>query len=204
MSDPGSNTEAAQSETAPPASGWIGTAGFVIACVLGLVKLGEAVSARHDRARNSRKELDQAWFRTIALEGAIPDLRRFLEAQRSALRDAAAAPPAVARPYLAALMRYAPASEELKIRLQPLEELSTHAHATIIRALEDLDDRVAPLCPHGDDRSYNPDLLEVEGTEVQLQFARCLRDCLIVLQQVHVELSRGRNPDRTIPMPQPP
>jgi hypothetical protein len=199
---PTSDSRATRGDTATSSSGWIGTVAFAIACVLGLAKLGEVVNARRERTRNARRDLDQAWFRMIALDGVIPDLRRFLEDQRRALREATASQ-AVARPYLAALMRYGPAAEELKIRLQPLEHLSAHAHATIIRALEDLDDHVAAFCPHGDDRSYNPDLLEAQGTEVQLQFARCLRDCLVVLRQVHVELSRGRDPDQTIPMPAP-
>jgi hypothetical protein len=171
---------------------------LAISCLLGLVKVGEVVSARRARARNPRSRIDDAWFKTIVLDGVIPDLRRFLESERGALQGAALASPSGARPYFATLMRYAPAAEELKIRLQSLEDLSVQAYAKVIRALEDLEDRVAPFCPHGDDRTYNPDLLDAEGSDVQLQFARCLRDCLVILRQLHVELSRGRDPDRTL------
>lgn len=182
---------------------WLGTAGFALACVLGLVKVREVVTARWGRVRRPRAEVDGSWFRTIVLEGSVPDLRHFLQTQREALKDAASGSPGAAQPYLAALIRYARASEELKIRLQPLQEISVHAHASIIRALEDLDDRVAPFCPHGDDLSFNRDLLAAESREVQLQFARCLRDCLAVLREVHLELISGRDPDQAIPMPAP-
>lgn len=169
--------------------------------MLGLVKVSEVVQALRRRVRSPRTGADESWFRTIVLEGSIPDLRHFLQTQKEALKDAASGSPGMAAPYFAALMRYARASEELKIRLQPLQDLSVHAHATIIRALEDLDDRVAPFCPHGDDPSFSREMLAAEGREVEVQFARCLRDCLAVLRDVHFELSCGRDPDQAIPMP---
>lgn len=182
---------------APPRASpaWLGRAGFVMACVLSLIKAGEVLIARRRRARHPPRsphaEVEGAWFKTLVLDGVIPDLRRFLDSQQAALKDAASALPGMPRPYLATLKRYAPAAENLKIRLQPLEDLSPHAHATVIRALEDLEDRVAPFCPHADDRSYNPDLLEVESSGVQVQFGLCLRDCLVALREAHHEVAGG-------------
>jgi hypothetical protein len=181
----------------------IGALGFGISLVLAVIKLGEVINARRDRSRDQLAKVNDAWFKTIVLDGAIPDIRQFLEAQRSALKQAATPPPGSVRPYIAALLRYMPASEELKLRLQPIDELSAHAYATLMRALEDLDDCVAPFCPHGDDASFNRDALETEWRAVQRQFDSCFRDCLSVLRTVHFELSRGKDPDQKIRKPTP-
>ena len=176
----------------------MGTVAFFISVVLGIVKLSELYNARRDRSRDQRAKVDDAWFKTIVLEGAIPDLRSFLETQRSALKHAATPPAGTVRPYMAVMLRYAPASEELKIRLQPVEELSARSYATIINAVEALDDRIAPFCAHADDASYNKQVLQTEWSAVQRQFDACFRDCLAVLRRVHFELSRGHDPDRTM------
>jgi hypothetical protein len=179
----------------------LGTLGFVISLVLAFIKLAEVVSARRDRSSDQVATVNDSWFKTIVLDGAIPDLRQFLETQRSALKQAATPPAGTVRPYMAALLRYGPASEELKIRLQPVDELSAHAYAMVTRALEDLEDCVAPFCPHADDASYNKEALEAEWKAVQRQFDTCFRDCLSVLRRLHFELSRGKDPDRIIPKP---
>ena len=179
----------------------VGALGFLISLILGIVKLGEVVSARRDRSHDQRAKVNDAWFKTIVLDGAIPDIRRFLETQRSALRSATT-PPGTVRPYMAVLLRYGPASEELKLRLQPIEELSAHTYATLTHALEDLDDRIAPFCPHADDASFNKETLETEWKAVQRQFDICFRDCLSVLRRLHFELSSGRDPDQSIPRPE--
>jgi hypothetical protein len=102
---------------------------------------------------------------------------------------------------MAVLLRYVPSSEELKIRLQPVEELSAHTYATLIRALENLDDCVAPFCAHADDASFNEEALETERRAVQRQFDNCFRDCLSVLRRLHFALYRGQDPDDKIARP---
>jgi hypothetical protein len=106
------------------------------------------------------------------------------------------------RPYMTVMLHYSPSSEELKIRLQSVAELSTNAYATLTRALESLDDSGATFCPHADDASFNKETLEKEWRAVQRQFDSCFRDCLSVLRRLHFALYRGENPDRQIPTPE--
>lgn len=179
----------------------VGTLGFAISLLLAIVKGFEILSARKDRSGDQQARVNDAWFKTIVLDGAIPDLRQFLELQRSALKQAAMPLPKTVRPYMSVLQSYSPASEELKIRLQSVAELSTHAYATLTQALENLDDCVAPFCSHADDAAFNKEALERERASVQQQFDQCFRDCLSVLRRLHFALYRGKDPDGQIPAP---
>jgi hypothetical protein len=179
----------------------VGTLGFFISLALAIVKGSELYRARKDRSGDQQAKVNDAWFKTIVLDGTIPDLRKFLELQRGALKQAAATTPQVVRPYMIVMLRYSPASEELKIRLQSVAELSTNAYATLTRALESLDDSVATFCSHADDASFNKETLEKEWRAVQRQFDSCFRDCLSVLRRLHFALHRGENPDHQIPTP---
>jgi hypothetical protein len=177
----------------------VGALGFFISLILAIVKGAELYRARKDRSGDQQAKVNDAWFKTIVLDGAIPDLRQFLELHRGALKQAAATASKVVRPYMTVMLRYSPASEELKIRLQSVAELSTNAYATLTRALESLDDSVATFCAHADDASFNKETLEKEWRAVQRQFDCCFRDCLSVLRRLHFALYRGENPDHEIP-----
>jgi hypothetical protein len=179
----------------------VGTLGFVISVGLALVKGFELYRARKDRSGDQQAKVNDAWFKTIVLDGAIPDIRQFLDLQRGALKQAATPPPKTVRPYMSVMLRYSPASEELKIRLQSVAELSAHAYATLTQALENLDDCVAPFCSRADDASFAKDVLQKEWSAVQRQFDGCFRDCLSVLRRLHFALYRGQDPDRYIPTP---
>ena len=180
-----------------------GAFGFVIAAILALVKGGELVSAHRVRSRDQEAKVNDAWFKTIVLDGAIPAIRQFLETHRSELTLTASHSRQGVRPYEAALQRYIQESEALKYRLLPVRELSPNGYETLIRAIEELDDCVAPYCPPADDSSFNKEALSAEWSAVQRQADRCFRDCLAVLRLMHFELSRGKHPDRKIPKPTP-
>jgi hypothetical protein len=181
----------------------VGLLGFLISVVLAVVKGAEIYHARRDRSRDQRAKVNDAWFKTIVLDGAIPSIRSFLETQRGALKQACSAHPGTARPYMAVWLRYKPESEELMIRLIPIEELSSNAYAALVHYLEILEDSVSPFCSHADDRSVDPGSIEKEWLALQHQMDRCFRDCLSILRRVHFELSRGRDPDQTISKPTP-
>jgi hypothetical protein len=178
-----------------------GFLGFLISLVLAGVKGYEIFNSRKDRSRDQQSKVNDAWFKTIVLDGAVPQIRTFLESQRNALRQAANARPGTVRPYMNALLKYMPESEELMIRLIPIEELSANAYATVVRNLETLEDAVSPFCSHADDAAVNPQAIENEWINVQKQMDHCFRDCLSILRHVHFDLSYGRDPDKTIPLP---
>lgn len=172
-----------------------GFLGFLISLALAAVKGYEIVNARRDRSRDQQAKVNDAWFRTIVLDGAIPDIRQFLQAQRAALKQAMSARPGSVRPFMAAWTRYQPESEELMLRLIPVEELSTVAYARIEREFEQLADIVSPFCSYADDPSHAPQSIEKQWATVQQQMDRCFRQSLSVLRAVHLHLSRGRDAD---------
>jgi hypothetical protein len=192
----------------PPSADWwlyvksnFGLLGFLISAVLAIFKFYEFRNSRRDRSRDQLSKVNDAWFKTIVLDGAIPHIRSFLDSQRSALSQASNVHPRPARPHQSVLLSYIPASEELKIRLIPVEELSTNAYATIVRNIEKLDDAVSPYCSHADDASVAAKAKQDEWLLVQQSFDQCFRESLRLLRQVHFELSRGEDPDKTIPPP---
>jgi hypothetical protein len=185
-----------------PATWWdyvklnVGVLGFLISVGLAVVKGYEIWNARRDRSRDQQAKVNDAWFKTIVLDGAIPDIRKFLEGQRASLKNARSADNL--RPFMSAWQRYQPESEELMLRLIPLEELSARAYARIEREFERLADVISPFCSHADDASYPRQSVDKEWTGVQQQMDQCFRESLTVLRVLHLNLSRGRDPDTGI------
>lgn len=180
-----------------------GFLGFLISLALAGVKGYEIFNARRDRSRDQTSKVNDAWFKTIVLDAAIPEIRRFLEAQRASLKQARNARSGSVRPFMAAWQRYQPESEELMLRLIPIEELSTHAYARIEREFETLADLVSPFCSYADDASHSPQAIDKQWATVQQQLDRCSRETLKVLRQVHLHLSRGRDPDAELSASEP-
>jgi hypothetical protein len=182
-----------------PATWWdyvklnAGFLGFLISLGLALVKGYELWNARRDRSRDQQAKVNDAWFKTIVLDGAIPDIRKFLEGQRASLKNARSTH--TVRPFMSVWQRYQPESEELMLRLIPLEELSARAYAKIEREFEQLADVISPFCSHADDASYPRHSVDGEWTQVQQQMDRCFRESLSVLRVVHLNLSHGYNSD---------
>jgi hypothetical protein len=173
-----------------------GFLGFLISLVLAFVKGYELWNARLDRSRDQQAKVNDAWFKTIVLDGAIPDIRNFLEGQRSSFKNALSAK--TVRPFMSAWQSYQPKSEELMLRLIPVEELSARAYAAIEREFEQLADIISPFCSHADDASYPRPSIDKEWASVQQQMDRCFRESLSALRLVHLNLSRGRHPDTGI------
>ena len=199
MADPTAISEAASSWQF--FAEYVGVAGFVISLVLAAFRIVEFFRNRNDRSKDQQAKVDDAWFKTIVLDGAIPALRDFLQEQRYALKQAGHLPPAVVRPHIAVLLAYSPKSEDLKLRLKPIEELSANAYETMVRAIEGLDDLISPYCAHADDAGYDRKLVADEWIIVEREIDKCFRDCLAVLRRVHYALQQAKNPDKEIAVP---
>lgn len=179
----------------------IGVLGFVISVILAGVKCVEFFNGRRDRSKDQRARVNDAWFKTIVLDGAIPAIRQFLDSQRSKFKQVNHYSANGVRPFAAALRDYLQQSEDLKDRLRPVEELSVHAYETVIRAVEALDDAVSLYSPHADDAAFDKAALAAEWIGVQRHFDACFRECLSVLRQLHFSLQHGRDPDKDISRP---
>jgi hypothetical protein len=188
----------------PPPSLWdyaklnFGFLGFWISLVLAVVKGYEIYNSRRDRSRDQRTKVNDAWFKAIVFDAAIPDIRKFIETHRSSLQGARISRKGSARPFMAAWQRFQPESEELMTRLLPVEELSTHAYAKIVSEIEKFADNLLTFCSRADDASNSPQTIDKEWMLIQQQMDGCFRESLSVLRVAHLELSRGRDPDAAI------
>jgi hypothetical protein len=178
---------------------YLGIAGFVLSIALAAVKGYEIFKARTDRKRDRRAAVDDVWFKTVVLELAVPELRKFLHKFRTEIVNPISL--VGVRPYATALIRYSMETEAIRLQIRTIQDLSENVYETISRRLEDLDDAVAVYCPHADDASYDRHLLAAERAALERNFDECFSNCIETLRRLHFALYEGKDPDEEIPRP---
>jgi hypothetical protein len=154
-----------------------------------------------NRGRDQSAKVEEAWFRAIVLDDALPSLQGFLSMQLARFLELANDQvPTVSR-HVKFQIQYKNDLETLMRKFSMTECLSTRAMQSVILAVETLDDIVAKNASIVQDGSIAAASRVSAVQEVAAAFDTCLASCTGKWRDLHKILQQGADPDRLLANP---
>lgn len=154
-----------------------------------------------NRGRDQSAKVQEAWFKVIVLDDALPSLQSFLATQHSKFLELARTTNQTVAVHRAFLFQYVTDLESLMRRLSISECLSTRAMQSVVLSVEKLDDFVQKGASIVQDGANDVAKKNRAIEEVAAAFDTCHAACTNTWRQLHSAMQKGQAPDKVLPRP---